>query len=76
MLTGHRDDRCFRAKRVWIQGLPLDPGQAQQILQYAKDQHQLPISNHAIENIGQIPNPNLKSSTELSITPPRFLKHC
>ncbi len=67
LLAGHRDDRCFRAKRIWIQGLPLDPDQAQQILQYAKDQHKLPILDSAIEKM--VTHSNSKSNSTSPIVP-------
>jgi hypothetical protein len=53
-LAGHRDDRCFRSKQIWIQGLPVDPSQAEQIVRHAASVLKLPISSAAaITQLGE-----------------------
>ena len=51
-LVQHRDDRCFRSKQVWIQGLPPDPSQAEQIVRHVASVTMLPISAEAIVHVG------------------------
>jgi hypothetical protein len=43
-LAGHRDDRCFCSKQIWIQGLPTDLIQAMDIIKHIGNEMKLTIS--------------------------------
>jgi hypothetical protein len=53
LLAAHREDRIFRSKYVWIQGLPTDPDQAMEIVQHAAKEVKLPIPQESIATLGE-----------------------
>ncbi len=53
LLASHRDDRCFKSKQIWIQGLPTDPDQVQQILQHIAQSMSLPITKESVSSVAE-----------------------
>jgi hypothetical protein len=53
ILVNDREDRYFRASKVYIQGLPLNPGQAMEVARHVCDLNGLPIADATITALGR-----------------------
>jgi hypothetical protein len=53
LLAAHREDRIFRSKFIWIQGLPTDPDQAMEIVQHVAKEVKLPIPQESVATLGE-----------------------
>lgn len=49
----HHDDRCFLSEQIWIQGLPVDPKQAKQIVKYVCAEYSLPLAETSLAEMGK-----------------------
>jgi hypothetical protein len=54
VLASHRDDRIFRSKQIWIQGLPTDPTQAMNIVKHIGTELRLSISEESVASVGDL----------------------
>ena len=53
ILVNDREDRCFRASKIYIQGLPLNPGQAMEVARDVCDIHGLPVAETTFSDLGR-----------------------
>ena len=71
IIFNDREDRCFRASRIYIQGLPLNLGQAMDAARHACDIHELPVSESSFSDLGRhikaLNNKGISSKCESSI---------